>query len=148
VYSAEISRANPTCFVLMIDQSASMQDPLGGGSGRRKCEEVADAVNRLLSELAIKCAKEEGVRDYFHVAVIGYGCRSRAVGLHRVLSRSCLVRSGVGQQVSTPARRRCRHQLSPGWSPPPMTTVFDGSASHRMARREGSRRLSIGLQPR
>jgi hypothetical protein len=61
VYSAEISRANPTCFVLMIDQSASMQDPLGGGSGRRKCEEVADAVNRLLSELAIKCAKEEGV---------------------------------------------------------------------------------------
>jgi hypothetical protein len=34
---------------------------------------VADAINRLLSELTIKCAKEEGVRDYFHVAVLGYG---------------------------------------------------------------------------
>jgi hypothetical protein len=25
-YTAEISRANPTCFVFLIDQSASMQD--------------------------------------------------------------------------------------------------------------------------
>lgn len=41
--------------------------------GQRKSEVVADAINRLLSELAIKCAKEEGVRDYFHVSMIGYG---------------------------------------------------------------------------
>ncbi|MBS2967184.1 hypothetical protein KGA66_29420, partial [Actinocrinis puniceicyclus] len=36
---------------------------------------VADALNRLLFELSLKCAKEEGVRDYFHVAVLGYGAR-------------------------------------------------------------------------
>ena len=41
--------------------------------GQRKCDVVADALNRLLSELTIKCAKEEGVRDYFSVSVIGYG---------------------------------------------------------------------------
>jgi hypothetical protein len=73
VYSVEISRANPTCFVILLDQSASMQDQIGSGEGQRKCDVVADAVNRLLFELGIKCAKEEGVRDYFYVAVIGYG---------------------------------------------------------------------------
>jgi len=73
MYAAEISRANPTCFVFLLDQSASMQDQIGSGEGQRKCDVVADALNRLLFELGIKCAKEEGVRDYFHVAVIGYG---------------------------------------------------------------------------
>ncbi len=73
-YTAEISRANPTCFVFLIDQSASMQDAIGGGeASQRKCDVVTDGLNRLLSELVIKCAKEEGVRDYFHVGVIGYG---------------------------------------------------------------------------
>jgi hypothetical protein len=58
----------------MIDQSASMIDPIGSSeTPQRKAEVVADAINRLLTELAVKCAKEEGVRDYFHVAVIGYG---------------------------------------------------------------------------
>lgn len=72
-YSAEISRVNPTCFVFLVDQSASMNDPIGGESAQRKADVVADAINRLLTELSVKCAKEEGVRDYFHVAVIGYG---------------------------------------------------------------------------
>jgi hypothetical protein len=74
VYSAEISRANPTCFVFLLDQSRSMEDRIGGeDSAQSKEDVVADAINRLLQELAIKCAKEEGVRDYFYVSVIGYG---------------------------------------------------------------------------
>src|SRR5947208_12945940 len=73
VYTAEISRTNPTCFVFLVDQSASMVDPIGGEVPQRKADVVADAINRLLTELSVKCAKEEGVRDYFHVAVIGYG---------------------------------------------------------------------------
>jgi hypothetical protein len=73
-YSAEISRANPSCFLFLIDQSGSMADPFGAGeSGRRKADGVADAINRLLQNLVIRCAKEEGVRDYYHVGVIGYG---------------------------------------------------------------------------
>lgn len=73
-FSAEISRANPTCFLFLIDQSESMGDHIGGGDlPMTKAEVVADAVNRLLSELSIKCAKEDGVRDYFHVGVVGYG---------------------------------------------------------------------------
>lgn len=74
MYSAEISRANPTCFVFLLDQSRSMEDAIGGeDSAQSKQLVVADAINRLLQELAVKCAKEEGVRDYFYVSVIGYG---------------------------------------------------------------------------
>src|SRR5438105_638101 len=92
-YSAEISRANPSCFLFVIDQSASMLDVLDPtniqpldkplvvdgrtytqtAQGRTKAQAVADAINRLLQDLVIKCAKSEGVRDYYHVGVIGYG---------------------------------------------------------------------------
>jgi len=53
-----------------------MVDPIGGEVKASKADVVADALNRLLTELAIRSAKEEGVRDYFHVAIIGYGGRS------------------------------------------------------------------------
>ncbi|MBD0739406.1 vWA domain-containing protein [Streptomyces sp. CBMA29] len=72
-YSAEISRTNPGCFIFLVDQSTSMSDAIGGESAQQKADVVADAINRLLTELSVKCAKEEGVRDYFHVAVVGYG---------------------------------------------------------------------------
>ncbi|MBV9280881.1 MAG: VWA domain-containing protein, partial [Chloroflexi bacterium] len=73
-YSAEISRGNPSCFLFLIDQSGSMDDPFGAGEGtKKKADGVADAINRLLQNLVIKCAKSEGVRDYYSVGVIGYG---------------------------------------------------------------------------
>jgi hypothetical protein len=73
-YIAEISRTNPSCLLFLIDQSGSMQDPFGGGESRKKkADGVADAINRLLQNLVIKCAKSEGIRDYYHVGVIGYG---------------------------------------------------------------------------
>ncbi len=73
-YSAEISRTNPSCFLFVIDQSASMEDAFGSTDGQKpKADGVADAINRLLQDLVIKCAKSEGVRDYYHVGVIGYG---------------------------------------------------------------------------
>jgi len=75
-YTAEINRSNPSCFLFLIDQSGSMSDQFGAGeSTKTKAEGVADAINRLLQNLVIKCAKSEGVRDYYHVGVIGYGNR-------------------------------------------------------------------------
>ena len=71
-YSAEISRANPSMFLFLIDRSGSMADPFAGGGGK-KDQKVADAINNLIFNLTIKCAKSEGVRDYYHVGVIGYG---------------------------------------------------------------------------
>ncbi len=72
-YSAEISRTNPTCFLFLVDQSSSMLEPFGGQAGKNKAEGVADALNRLLQNLVLKCAKSEGIRDYFYVGIIGYG---------------------------------------------------------------------------
>ena len=72
-YTAEISRTNPSCFLFLVDQSGSMVKPFGGEVGKIKAQGVADAINRLLQNLVLKCAKSEGIRDYFHVGVIGYG---------------------------------------------------------------------------
>src|SRR5262245_24517079 len=73
-YQAEISHSNPSCIIILIDQSGSMDDPFGADpNGKKKANGVADAVNRLLQNLVIKCAKSEGIRDYYHVGVLGYG---------------------------------------------------------------------------
>ncbi len=77
-YQAEISRDNPSCFLFLIDQSSSMSEEVSAGDGnQQKASGVADSINRWLQELSIKCAKSDGVRDYYHVGVIGYG---RSVG--------------------------------------------------------------------
>jgi hypothetical protein len=77
-YNAEISRSNPSCFLFLIDRSGSMDDPFGAGGdqSKKKSDGVADAINRLLQNLVIKCAKSEGVRDYYYVGVLGYGSKT------------------------------------------------------------------------
>lgn len=109
MYVAEISRAAPTAFVFLVDQSASMEDEIAPGA-QRKCDVVADAINRLLSELAIKCAKEEGVRDYFYVSVIGYGARV-GPALGGVLAGRTLI--PLSEVASNPARVEQRHKKVP-----------------------------------
>jgi hypothetical protein len=74
-YTAELSRTNPTCLIFLIDQSSSMAEPFGAQPEQAKAAGVADGINRLLQNLALKCAKRDGMRDYFHVGVIGYGGR-------------------------------------------------------------------------
>ena len=75
-YTAEISRANPSAFIFLIDQSGSMAEPIAGSAeNKRKCDSVADAINRLLHNLIIKCARGEGIRNFYEVCVIGYGAQ-------------------------------------------------------------------------
>ena len=74
-YSAEISRTNPTCFLFLVDQSSSMLEPFGAQPEKQKAQGVGDAINRLFQNLVLKCAKSEGIRDYFYVGLIGYGGR-------------------------------------------------------------------------
>ncbi len=73
-YTAEINRSNPTAFIFVIDQSGSMADAMPGSDPpKKKCDAVADIVNNLLRNLSLRCARPDGVRDYFYVGVIGYG---------------------------------------------------------------------------
>jgi hypothetical protein len=74
-YTAEINRANPTALVFLLDQSGSMVQPFGGQPDKCKADGVADALNRLLQNLVLKCAKADGIRNFFHVGMISYGGR-------------------------------------------------------------------------
>jgi hypothetical protein len=110
-YSAEISRNNPACFVFLVDQSGSMADVVGNTSeSRRKCDEVADVINRLLSNLVIRCAKEEGIRDYFHVGIIGYGASVGSAFGGLLAGRDVVPISEIG---NTPTRVDERTKKSP-----------------------------------
>lgn len=89
-YTAEISSDNPSCFLFMVDQSTSMSEEVSAENGTMpKAVGVAATMNKWLQELSIKCAKSEGVRDYYHVGVIGYG---KQVG-------PCVAGSAPGQEL-------------------------------------------------
>ncbi len=73
MYSARITRLNPTAFIFLIDQSGSMEEKMTfGQSTMTKAEAVAMVTNMLIRELINRCRREDGVLDYFDIAVIGY----------------------------------------------------------------------------
>jgi hypothetical protein len=111
VYTAEVSRATPSCFLFVIDQSGSMSDPFAGSStGRSKAQELADVINRLLQTLVTRCAKGEEVRDYFDVGVIGYG-QATGNGLQGVLAGRDFV--PISQIAFNPVRLENRSRKVP-----------------------------------
>ncbi|MGA2926397.1 MAG: vWA domain-containing protein [Solirubrobacteraceae bacterium] len=59
------------------------------------------AINRLLQELSIKCAKEGGVRDYFQVGVIGYGMQVAPAFSGMLAGRELVP---IGEVARCPAR--------------------------------------------
>lgn len=71
MYSAEISRTNPTAFLFIIDQSGSMDERMQ--TEQTKAQFVADVLNKSLYQLVIRCTRADGVRNYFDVGVIAYG---------------------------------------------------------------------------
>jgi hypothetical protein len=52
-----------------------MDGPFAGNTEKRKAEAAADAINKLLMSLVLRCTQNvnEGARNYFDVGVIGYG---------------------------------------------------------------------------
>lgn len=73
-YTAQITRATPTAFIFLIDQSVSMQsETTYYGETMPMSEAVALIVNRQIKELVLRCVKGSETRDYYDIAVIGYG---------------------------------------------------------------------------
>ena len=70
-YKAAISRMDPTLILFLLDRSGSMDSSYS--SGQSKAAYLAATVDRTLYELAVSCTRQEGVRDYFHIACLGYG---------------------------------------------------------------------------
>lgn len=98
-YEAQITRANPSCFVFLIDQSGSMDEQLP--EGVTKAQGVADATNRILSNLVIKCTGADEVRNYFYLGLVGYG-GSVSTGFGGALSGLDLV--PISSVADNPAR--------------------------------------------
>lgn len=109
-YSAEISRNNPSCFLFVIDQSGSMSDNYVT-VGKPKSQALADVINRMLQQLVIKCAKSEGVRDYYNVGVIGYGANGVGSAFSERLSGLDLV--PISEIANNPARIEERNKKVP-----------------------------------
>ena len=74
-YTAYITRSTPSVFLFLIDQSGSMSEKvsLANGTQTTKAEFLSNALNTTLNSLLDRCIKGNEIRDYFEVAVIGYG---------------------------------------------------------------------------
>jgi hypothetical protein len=59
--------------LFLVDQSGSMAERFAGQANKSKAEGVADAINRLLQTLVLRCAKGDYILDRYFIGVIGYG---------------------------------------------------------------------------
>lgn len=111
MYAARITRLNPTAFIILIDQSGSMEEGvLFNSTPMTKADSVALVTNRLISELMLRSCREDGVRDYFDIAVIGYS-GDKATSL--LGEKGEFVRSSQLAQMECPKRKITRERLLP-----------------------------------
>jgi hypothetical protein len=89
-YDTRITRAEPACLIILVDQSASMTDAWGTGKGS-KAAGVAEAVNMALRTLALMCKRGAEFWPYFDVSVIGYGDNKVASAFGGALAGKSLV---------------------------------------------------------
>lgn len=76
-YTAQITRANPTAFIFLLDHSVSMSSTTTlYGENMTMSEAVARIVNRQINELVMRCIRGNEIRHYYDIAVIGYGEKS------------------------------------------------------------------------
>lgn len=74
MYSQEITRRHRTAFVIALDCSGSMQETVRFGKELiSKAEAVTRTANSLIAELIDRCRRTDGLRNYYDVAVVGYG---------------------------------------------------------------------------
>lgn len=73
MYTQSITRTHRTAFILLIDGSGSMNERIRfGGCEMAKSEAVTDITNGLLFELIERARRNDGIRDYYDIAVLGY----------------------------------------------------------------------------
>lgn len=109
-HSAQITRDNPTCMIFLVDQSKSMDQTFGAQPDKKKKDGVTDAINRLLQGICITCAKQDGIREYFQIGVIGYGGATAQSAFGGKLAGRDLV--GIKEIANNPLRveKRMRKQ--------------------------------------
>ena len=76
-YAADISRANPACFLFLIIECMGMGHDMPGHPGRTKGEIASDAVNRIVDTLVQRCSSGMEVRDYFDIGILGFTTKGK-----------------------------------------------------------------------
>jgi hypothetical protein len=114
-YTQEISRDRKACFLFLLDQSFSMEEPLGN-STRRKCDELVTAVNAWLQNMSIRASGDTGIKDWMDIGVLGYRTDQQA----QAIIESALQGALAGQELvsiasigTNPARIDQVNQLLP-----------------------------------
>ncbi len=99
-YQRRIDRLSPALIIIMVDQSESMSEAIGGGT-MSKAQAVADQLNTLLYELVLRSVKSarEAPRAYFFVSVIGYSTTPHG---DPIVESALSMASASGGVVSTP----------------------------------------------
>jgi len=108
-YDAQISRSNPSCIVILVDQSESMEDGIKGDATKRKCDGVAEVVNRFLHSLVIRCTIGKGeVYPYYYISVIGYGAQvgPAFVGKYHGAESVCISDLALAARIDTKTVQR------------------------------------------
>lgn len=74
-YSARVTSAHPCAFVLLLDHSGSMSDPIidNKGESKEKATEVARVVNQFIEEIILTCQRTDIIKDYFEILILSYG---------------------------------------------------------------------------
>jgi hypothetical protein len=130
-YAKRIDRKHPGCLVFLLDQSASMEEPLPDRAGLTKAEGLANAVNELLLTIVRRCVKEPNFppRHYYDIAIIGYGARVRTLLGGHLAGRKV---ASVGEIADAVIRTEERNGVRlPVWFDPvadgmtPMCEAFD-----------------------
>jgi len=72
MYTASVSQKNPGLFLMLLDQSKSMEDPFGQCT---RAEAAAEAINTVIQEIQLSCEKGDVIVDRCNVGVIVYGAK-------------------------------------------------------------------------
>jgi hypothetical protein len=114
-YTQSISRQNKACFLFLLDQSFSMEEPLGNSSNR-KCDELVAAINGWLQNMAIRASGDEGIKDWMDIGVFGYRTDQYANPIIESALQGPLASRGlvsISEIGSCPARIDTRTQFIP-----------------------------------
>ncbi len=108
LYDAHLTWKNPGCVVIVVDQSAITAQLFGNQPSKTKAEAIADAVNSLLYDLVIRCARGDGIHECLRVGVIGYGATVGSA-LGGVLAGGPLLT--IGEVANNPLRVELRERF-------------------------------------
>lgn len=83
-YTQDIYTGLPAFFLILLNLSSSMNEPMAGSKKTRKCDAMVDAVNTLIGNMVIQTASVGGCRPWLEVAVLGYTTSGSNVHVPRI----------------------------------------------------------------